>query len=145
MDTGLLNVLAAVLPAQAAFRRAEGRRWAKGSIGSLSCNFSSNGFAATNTYLLGPGGEQLTELNGSGGWVHTNVFASGSLLATYDSVGTHFALADWLGTKRIQASATGGIDETCMSLPFGRLPYLHGPGRHRTPLHRQGARYRERR
>jgi hypothetical protein len=28
-------------------------------------------------------------------------------------------LADWRGTKRIQASATGGIDETCMSLPFG--------------------------
>jgi YD repeat-containing protein len=96
---------------------AEGQRWAKGSIGSLSCNFSSNGFAATSTYLLGPAGEQLTELNGAGGWVHTNVFAAGSLLATYDSIGTHFALADWLGIKRIQASATGGIDETCMSLP----------------------------
>jgi hypothetical protein len=52
---------------------AEGRRWAKGSIGSLSCNFSSNGFAPTSTYLLGPAGEQLTELNGSGGWIHTTM------------------------------------------------------------------------
>jgi RHS repeat-associated protein len=106
---------------------AEGQRWAKGSIGSLSCNFSSNGFAPTSTYLLGPAGEQLTELNGSGGWIHTNVFAAGSLLATYDSIGTHFALADWLGTKRIQASATGGIDETCMSLPFGDSLTCMGP------------------
>jgi YD repeat-containing protein len=94
---------------------AEGQRWAKGSLGSLSCNFSSNGFAATSTYLLGPAGEQLTGLNGASGWVHTNVFAAGSLLATYDSIGTHFALADWLGTKRIQASATGGIDSTVPS------------------------------
>ncbi len=117
---------------------AEGQRWAKGSLSSLSCNYSSNGFAATSTYLLGPADEQLTELDGSGNWKHTNVFAGGGLLATYDSVGTHFALADWLGTKRIQASATGGIDETCLSLPFGDSLTCSGPAADATEHHFTG-------
>lgn len=45
---------------------ADGNRVAKGTLSSLSCNSASNGFAVTETYILGPGGEQLTELDGSG-------------------------------------------------------------------------------
>ena len=33
-----------------------------------------------------PSGEQLTETDGSGNWLHTNVFAAGQLLATYRRV-----------------------------------------------------------
>lgn len=44
-------------------------------------------------------------------------------MATYDSAGTHFALTDWLGTKRVELSVTGpstvSVDEQCHSLPFG--------------------------
>jgi RHS repeat-associated protein len=58
-------------------------------------------------------------MDGSGNWKHTNVWADGTLLATYDSKGLHFAFTDILGTKRVQASGTGEVEETCMSLPFG--------------------------
>ena len=41
------------------------------------------------------------------------------MLATYDSLGAHYALTDWLGTKRMQISSTGTVEESCVSLPFG--------------------------
>jgi hypothetical protein len=54
-------------------------------------------------YILGPNGEQMTEIAYSGGNptpVHTNVVAGG-VIATYlanDSASPHFRFADWLGT-----------------------------------------------
>jgi len=95
---------------------AEGRRVAK----------TNSSGAATSVYILGLGGEQVTELNSSGAWVHTNVFAGGGrLLASYegpagtDTAGYHYHLTDWLGTKRMQTTASGNQEETCMSYPFG--------------------------
>jgi len=95
---------------------AEGRRVAK----------TNSSGAPTSVYVLGLGGEQVTELNGSGGWVHTNVFAGGGrLLATYEgpagpSPNTyHYHLTDWLGTNRMQANASGNQEEVCYSYPFG--------------------------
>ncbi len=81
----------------------------------------TNGFQITKRYVLGPGGEQVTEYAVSGGtstWVHTNVFAAGQLLATYSGTDTYFALNDWLGTKRAEVSA-GGCFSTFSSMPFG--------------------------
>jgi len=72
----------------------------------------------TASWVVGPGGEQMTEMNGSGGWVHSNIFA-GKLLATYDANGTHFQASDWLGTRRAQISATGKLEMGFQSLPFG--------------------------
>jgi RHS repeat-associated protein len=100
---------------------AAGTRVAKGSLTSFSCNFASNGFLATASYVLGPGGEQVTEYSVSGGtsaWKHTNAFAGGKLLGTYEGTDTYFALTDWLGTKRAEAGA-GGCLSTFASLPFG--------------------------
>jgi RHS repeat-associated protein len=81
---------------------------------------------ATNIYVLGLGGEQVSELNSSGAWVHSNVFAAGGrLLASYegpagtDTAGYHFHLTDWLGTKRMQTFASGNQEEVCYSYPFG--------------------------
>jgi RHS repeat-associated protein len=106
---------------------AEGRRVGKGAISSLSnlCGTptGANGFSLTNQYLLDLGGSQVTELSGTNGTVprHTNVFAAGRLLGTYDFVsgGLHFVLTDQLGTKRVQVSGTGAAEMTCVSLPFG--------------------------
>src|SRR5208283_2232461 len=77
-------------------------------------------------YLVDQGGEQVTELNESTGaetWAHSNVWAGGKLVATYDynngNGGIHFELTDPLGTKRVQANASGQVDETCTGLPFG--------------------------
>ena len=100
---------------------AEGRRVAKGSVGSLTCAAPDAGFTLKNQYLLGQGGEQVTELNGAGTVQHTNAFIGGKLLATYDFVngGLHFALTDPLGTRRVQVSGTGTPELNCLGLPFG--------------------------
>ncbi|WP_263357652.1 Ig-like domain repeat protein, partial [Acidicapsa ligni] len=101
---------------------AEGQRVGKGSISSMSCDVSTNGFQPTNDYVIGPGGEQLTELDttsGSMAWAHTNVFAAGQLIATYDPDGLHFHLSDPLGTRRVQTDYAGVLEQTCSSLPFG--------------------------
>jgi RHS repeat-associated protein len=93
---------------------AEGRRVAK-------LNASGSVIAS---YVLGPGGEQVTEVDGSGNWVHTNVFAGGHLMATYDNDGSayprlHFQLSDWLGSRRGQTNYAGVLELSCSNLPFG--------------------------
>jgi len=112
---------------------AEGARIAKGSLstapgsnqlcaplspsgGNLT---SSSGFSLSARWLVDLGGQQVTELDGSNNWKHSNVFSGGRLTATYDTVGLHYALADPLGTKRVQANVLGQVDENCTSLPFG--------------------------
>jgi RHS repeat-associated protein len=77
------------------------------------------GFTLTAQYLLDQGGDQVTELNGSGAWQHSNVWAGSHLDATYDAKGLHFHLADPLGTRRIQTNIDGQVEESCQSLPFG--------------------------
>jgi RHS repeat-associated protein len=102
---------------------AEGLRVAKGSAADRSCSLSS-GFTPSSLYLLGQGGEQVTELSVAGGLAtpaHSNVFWGGKLLATYDlpNGGFHIALTDPLGTKRVQVSGTGRSELNCLSLPYG--------------------------
>jgi RHS repeat-associated protein len=100
---------------------ADGRRVAKGTQTSLQCPAptAANGFTLTNQYLLDQSGEQVTELNGASGWLHTNAWIGGKLVATYDGVSVHFALTDPLGTKRVQVEPSGTPELNCASLPFG--------------------------
>src|SRR5271166_4080853 len=76
-------------------------------------------------YLVDQGGEQVTEMSEGANetWAHSNVWAGGKLVATYDynngNGGIHFELTDPLGTKRVQANASGQVDETCTGLPCG--------------------------
>ncbi|HEY4355756.1 MAG TPA: hypothetical protein VGN16_08425, partial [Acidobacteriaceae bacterium] len=65
---------------------AEGHRVAKGSIGTASCDTTSNSFSETSAYVIGHSGEQMTEIS-SGQWKHTNLGAGDALLATYDGNG----------------------------------------------------------
>jgi RHS repeat-associated protein len=93
---------------------AEGIRVAKYSGGTISAS-----------YLIGLGGDQVTEFNNTGAWVHSNVWAGGKLLATYEGTAGphpntwHFHLTDWLGTERMQNTAVGNNEEVCYSYPFG--------------------------
>ena len=108
---------------------AGGTRVAKGSITAWSCDPAANGFTTINDYVLGPGGEQVTEMGvGSAttgsttsglAWQHTNVWAGGKLLGTYDNDGLHFYLDDPLGTRRVQTDSAGVVEQTCQSLPYG--------------------------
>jgi RHS repeat-associated protein len=104
-----------------------GIRVAKGQLSRFTCDFNSadtttyNGFAANTSWALGQSGEQLGEWKLTGStwtWQHSNVYA-GKLLGTYDTKGLHFYFDDWLGTRRIQTNATGQLELTCQSLPYG--------------------------
>ncbi len=99
---------------------------AKGTLASFSCNLTpdangnpANGFTVTTQYIVGQNGEQITALDGAGNWKRSNVYVNGAPLATYDANGLHFNLSDALGTKRVQVNATGVVEESCQSLPFG--------------------------
>jgi RHS repeat-associated protein len=112
---------------------AEGRRVAKGSISTFNCDTTSNGFNPTTVYVHGPGGEQLSEMTNTSGtqtpsWqvAHTNVYAAGQQVATYDadlSGATegklYFHLSDWLGTRRQQTDYAGNPVLNFASLPYG--------------------------
>ena len=103
---------------------ADGNRVAKGSLSncsltSCSCDPSANGFTLTESYILGPSGEELTIHDGNNNWQRTNVFGAGRLLATYDANGLHLHLTDPLGTRRVQVSSTGYAETDCQSLPYG--------------------------
>ncbi|MGA8110912.1 MAG: RHS repeat-associated core domain-containing protein, partial [Acidobacteriaceae bacterium] len=105
---------------------AEGRRVAKGTITSWSCDPSTNGFSAAvneTDYVLDQAGHQVTEMassgNGSMTWAHTNVWAGNKLLATYDPVGLHFYSDDPLETRRVTTGTTGVVEQSCSSQPYG--------------------------
>ena len=118
---------------------AEGNRIAKGGgSGSFACvtaSATASSFSPQKWFILDGAEQQMTEMDyGSGAWqwAHSDVFAGSKLLATYCATGTAycntstpttFALSDWLGTKRVEATAAGGIDgngqDTYASLPYG--------------------------
>jgi RHS repeat-associated protein len=102
---------------------ADGTRVAKGTITSMSCDPAVNGFQTTSDYVLGLSDEQVTEMgvnaNGTLAHQHTNVWAGGKLLGTYDDDGLHFYLDDPLGTRRVQTDYAGVIEQQCASFPFG--------------------------
>jgi RHS repeat-associated protein len=101
---------------------ADGTRVGKGSITTFSCDLrSNNGFVLTNEYYPGPSGEQMTEFDVQGNWLHTNAYAGSQLIATYvnDGKGVHFYVPDWLGTRRVQADSTGTTEVSCTNNPFG--------------------------
>jgi YD repeat-containing protein len=123
---------------------AEGARIGKGTLSSVPATgtlcaplsvsgsglTSGQGFTLETRWLVGLGGEQVTEFSEQGpptpqteNWAHSNIFAGGKLTATYDynggNGGIHYELADPLGTKRVQANVSGVVEEHCLSLPFG--------------------------
>src|ERR1700678_1277606 len=130
---------------------ADSTRVAKGTITTMSCDPTANGFQFTENYVLDPSGEELTMFsmsNGSTAWQRTNVYAGGKLLGTYHTAGLHLHLEDALGTRRMQLSgeiATLGVPETdIQSLPFGdqlnSYPDQYAPATadDATPLHFTG-------
>jgi len=104
------------------FYNAAGLRVAKGHAPNASClqPTTTNGFTLTNQYLLGTSGEQVTEMDGAGNSLHSNISLGGEL-ATYNfsNGGLHFGISDPLGTKRAQVAGTGTAELTCLNLPFG--------------------------
>jgi RHS repeat-associated protein len=72
------------------------------------------------------------------GWNHTNVYANGQLMATYDNAGLHFHLTDALGTRRAQTDYAGVWEQNFSSLPFGNALTGDGGGSDATEHHFTG-------
>lgn len=80
----------------------------------------------------------MTEVNAAdvttanpSGWAHTNIYAGGKQIGTYDSAGLHLYVDDPLGTRRAQVlDSAGTLEATYQSLPFGdglnAIPYMTG-------------------
>lgn len=103
---------------------ADGTRVSTGTITTWgSCDPSANGYEAVKDSIPGPTGGQLTETgldsNGNVAWAHTNVWAGGALIATYDPNGLHFFLNDWTGSRRVLTDYQGVVEQTCSNLPYG--------------------------
>ena len=105
---------------------ASGHRVAEGTITSMSCDPSKNGFTTTTQekdYILDQSGAVETVLTMAQGgamqWDHSNIYAKGELVGAYTQTGLHFYLHDWQGTVRAVTDYAGVVEETCPSLPFG--------------------------
>jgi len=78
--------------------------------------------AMVSAYIVDEDGEAVTEMTvvaGQVSWGHTNVFVGGKVLTTYDPMGLHFQVADWLGSRRVQTNAFGQAEEICSNQPYG--------------------------
>jgi RHS repeat-associated protein len=98
---------------------ASGARVAKGTLTSFDCGAA---MSSVEIYVLGPSNEQVSEIDSQGNWKHTNIFAGGTLIGTYDvpTNNTLFVLTDWLGTKRVEVGSGVNPCVTAYSnLPFG--------------------------
>ncbi len=84
------------------------------------------GTSPTVIYVLTLDNKKLGDMDPSDeNLLYANIYAPGGrLLATYgnqsgSSPGYTYNLTDWLGTKRMQVSASGDAQEYCISNPFG--------------------------
>ena len=86
-----------------------------------------NSYTETAGYIIAPNVEQLTKADGHGTRIHTNVYATCSLIATYQNhQHIHFHLDDWLGTRRVQTDYADNVEQNCTSNPFGDGPLCSG-------------------
>jgi len=111
-----------------------------------------SGATLTNQYLYNSQSQMVVELDGVGNWLHGEVFARGTYLATYGASLTFFAHGDWLGTIRYRTFLDGSQVQTCTGNPFGDgqnctgwdVSFKHFTGKERDPdtgLDYFGARY----
>ena len=118
---------------------ANGPRLGKGNLTSFSRDvtknglLTANGLALTNAYVAGPQWERLEETDANFNMLHYNVFWEGKLLGTYTGTtyaqsNWHFALNDWVGTKRELTISTGASWTSLSSGPFGDYASQTGSG-----------------
>jgi RHS repeat-associated protein len=92
-------------------------------------------------YLYDLAGNPFSEINSSGSWDRTEIYAGSRHLATYSggiSGQTEFDHADWLGTERARTSLSAGVCESITSLPFGDGLTTSGSCGDPSPLHFTG-------
>ena len=117
----------------------DGTRLGKANLTSFSCDMTQNGMLTangpvlTNFYTVGPQGEQLLETDGNFNLTHFNVFWEGKVLGSYSGTpyadsNWHFALHDWVGTKRVITNSDGTYSASFFNGPFGDFQTPSGNG-----------------
>jgi RHS repeat-associated protein len=94
---------------------AEGKRVAKANAGTLS-----------NVYFYDVDGHLVTETDGLGNELHSDVYIGNRHLATYQGGGIYYNHANWLGTEAARSDANGNLCETLSSLPYGDAQQTNG-------------------
>lgn len=78
------------------------------------------GGVAARIYWLGAASEVLNEFDTSGNNPERNVYLAGALRARVDANGTvNYVLGDQIGSTRIVANASGGVEDDIDYYPFG--------------------------
>jgi RHS repeat-associated protein len=109
------------------------------NLTSFSCDMTkngmltANGIALTTAYDSGLQGEQLEVTDGQFNLQQYNIMWQGKLLgtfqgATYAQSDWHFAVNDWLGTKRVITNSDGSYSTSFYSGPFGDFQTQFGAG-----------------
>ena len=94
--------------------------------------------SGTVSYVYDIAGEQVAEVNSSGGANREEVYAGGRHVATYTNGTTYFDHADWLGTERMRTTVSGSECETIVSLAFGDGTATTGSCSDASPMHFTG-------
>ncbi|MBS1821912.1 MAG: hypothetical protein JST61_08055 [Acidobacteria bacterium] len=74
---------------------------------------------ATTLYAFNISGQRVASFSGSGSPVSNQVYAGGAPVAFYQGGSIHYQHQDWLGTERARTNASGAVEGTYQSLPFG--------------------------
>jgi RHS repeat-associated protein len=109
------------------------------NLTSFSCDMTqngmltANGIALTTGYDSGLQGEQLAVTDGQFNMQQYNIMWEGKLLGTFQGTtyaqsDWHFALNDWVGTKRVVTNSDGSYSSSFFSGPFGDFQTQSGAG-----------------
>lgn len=97
--------------------------------------------AGTVDFVYDLAGREISEVNSSGAWDRTELYAGSKHMATYSGGATgvtYFDHADWLGTEPGPSNVAGSICETITSLPFGDGLSTSGSCGDASPMHFTG-------
>jgi RHS repeat-associated protein len=90
----------------------------------------------TADFLYDLAGHEIAQVSSTGTWTRGEVYAGDRHLATFSGANIYFNHADRLGTERARSGLSGGLAETCTSLPFG--DWLTCSGGDPSPMHFTG-------
>ncbi len=102
---------------------AEGNRVAKGTISTMSCDPTTNQFQITESYVLGPSGEELSmleETNASGAAQADYIYLNGRPVAVLNGATLYYLHDDMLGTPQLATDSNQAVQWQASYDPFGQ-------------------------
>jgi RHS repeat-associated protein len=92
--------------------------------------------SGTEQFNFHPNGQRAATLDGTGAVVSEQAYLGSQPLAFLTAGSFHYQHQDWLGTERVRTSASGSVEGSFTSLPFG--DYYFAAGSDQDPSHYTG-------